>query len=205
MNSPIDNSELLRDFLNFESDDDFYFLQVMRRGKDNTDMNCNNVVLATHFVKSLSHFDKLLPEVFRMCDAFNARAYLNLNKRSFKKCALKSLELLAATIAKEEYCGAKKCFTSAAGSTRGNGEKLWVLDVDDDDVKALEHILETLKECAPFDCEKVKLKIPTKNGFHLITTPFNLHEFKTKLNFNLEVHKNNPTLLYAPCNSRLQT
>lgn len=204
MNLPLDNSELLRDFLNFESDDDFYFLQVMRRGKENEDMNCNNVVLATHFVKSLSHFDKLLPEVFTMCDAFNARAYLNLNRRSFKKCALKSLELLATTIAKEEYFGAKKCFTSAVGSTRGGGEKLWVVDIDGDDVIAMAHIIETITECAPFDGEKVKLKVPTKNGFHLITAPFNLHEFKTKLNFDLEVHKNNPTLLYMPCNSRPQ-
>ena len=202
MNSPINNANLLRSFLDFKSDDDFYHLQIMRRAKENADMSCNNVILATHFIKSLSHFEKLLPEVIKLCDAFNARAYLNLNKRSFEKCALKSLELLASAIAKRDYATARKTFNSAAGSMRPQGEKLWVVDIDQDEVIALDHIYQTILECQPFNVEKIKLKVPTKNGFHLITTPFNLHEFQSKLNFALEVHKNNPTVLYIPCNSQ---
>ena len=39
-------------------------------------------------------------------------------------------------------------------------------------------------------------EIPTKSGCHLITTPFNLQQFKEKYP-DIDVHKNNPTLLYC--------
>jgi hypothetical protein len=35
-----------------------------------------------------------------------------------------------------------------------------------------------------------------KNGVHLITTPFNLQQFKEEYQ-DIDVHKNNPTLLYC--------
>ena len=37
--------------------------------------------------------------------------------------------------------------------------------------------------------------IPTKSGWHIITTPFNLQQFKEKYP-DIDVHKNNPTILY---------
>lgn len=39
--------------------------------------------------------------------------------------------------------------------------------------------------------------IPTKNGYHIITKPFNLKQFKDKYP-DIDVHKNNPTILYIP-------
>lgn len=40
-------------------------------------------------------------------------------------------------------------------------------------------------------------EIPTMNGCHLITKPFNLQKFKEKFP-EIDVHKNNPTILYIP-------
>jgi hypothetical protein len=37
--------------------------------------------------------------------------------------------------------------------------------------------------------------IPTKNGVHIITRPFNLQKFKG-FHPGMDVHKENPTLLY---------
>ena len=42
---------------------------------------------------------------------------------------------------------------------------------------------------------KINATIPTKNGWHLITKPFNLQQFKEKYP-DIDVQKNNPTLLY---------
>ena len=39
-------------------------------------------------------------------------------------------------------------------------------------------------------------EIETKNGWHLITYPFNLQEFKDVVPH--DIHKNNPTILYIP-------
>jgi len=43
--------------------------------------------------------------------------------------------------------------------------------------------------------------LPTKNGYHMITRPFNLSKFKLLINdldVRLDVHKDNPTILYCP-------
>jgi len=38
--------------------------------------------------------------------------------------------------------------------------------------------------------------VPTKSGVHIITRPFNLKKFKEKYP-NVDVHKDNPTILYS--------
>ena len=44
------------------------------------------------------------------------------------------------------------------------------------------------------------MEVPTKNGLHLICTPFDIGEFNDYVKRNWleipDVHKNNPTLLY---------
>jgi hypothetical protein len=44
--------------------------------------------------------------------------------------------------------------------------------------------------------DKILAVIPTKSGFHLISLPFDLIEFKKDFP-NVDVQKNNPTVLYA--------
>jgi hypothetical protein len=39
--------------------------------------------------------------------------------------------------------------------------------------------------------------IPTRAGFHIIASPFNLQKFKERYP-EVEVHKKNPTLLFLP-------
>ena len=49
----------------------------------------------------------------------------------------------------------------------------------------------------PIDEDKIIAQIPTKNGVHLITKPFNKSEF-SKIHKNIDIHKTNPTLLFCP-------
>lgn len=44
----------------------------------------------------------------------------------------------------------------------------------------------------------IHAKIPTKHGYHLITSPFDLQEFQKRFDNKIDVHKNNPTILYIP-------
>lgn len=63
--------------------------------------------------------------------------------------------------------------------------------------------LETHPESKPYldECHREAVylfaEIPTMNGCHLITKPFNLQKFKEKFP-KIDVHKNNPTVLYVP-------
>ena len=40
-------------------------------------------------------------------------------------------------------------------------------------------------------------KVPTKNGYHILVTPFNPNLFKDKFP-KIDLHKDNPTILYIP-------
>ena len=44
--------------------------------------------------------------------------------------------------------------------------------------------------------DKTLMAVPTKNGCHLVTHPFDLGEFHKRYP-NIDVHKNNPTLVYV--------
>ena len=78
-------------------------------------------------------------------------------------------------------------------------ESRWVVDIDTYmnyyESEAFMDFINNYVE--PFNGNVKCLKwIPTKNGHHLITTPFNLQQFKEKYP-DIDVHKNNPTLLYC--------
>jgi hypothetical protein len=45
------------------------------------------------------------------------------------------------------------------------------------------------------DTNKIVLKVPTVNGYHLICKPFNRTEFSFEF-YNVGVHIHNPTLVY---------
>lgn len=41
------------------------------------------------------------------------------------------------------------------------------------------------------------IDFPNENGFHLITKPFNMEEFRA-LHPTIDIHKDNPSILYIP-------
>ena len=49
--------------------------------------------------------------------------------------------------------------------------------------------------CEPFGIIKYQYAVPTVHGIHLITSAFNTQKFGLKFP-RIDVHKNNPTLLY---------
>ena len=70
----------------FESSDDFYFLQILKRKKEHPDLGSNSITVHTYYVNSLEHFKNIEKEVINLCEFHNARAYINLNKRSYSIC-----------------------------------------------------------------------------------------------------------------------
>ena len=53
-------------------------------------------------------------------------------------------------------------------------------------------------ECMPVSesgNSKIYAIIPTKNGHHIITKPFDVRNFSSQYP-DIEIHKNNPTILY---------
>lgn len=205
----VDNFDLIRPLLNFRSDDDFYFLQVLLRKKDlkrNVQGTNNNRLVKAYYVRNLEYFDFIKPEVIELCNVFGARACINLNRRSYRKLAFQTLQKVTDLIVNEEYTKINKAYSSVCGKFSNETDKKWILDLDGEDFNTTkEQILKVLPMCRP-EGEKFVAEIPSKSGLHIITKPFALNEFDifmldifdVKWTDVIELHKNNPTNLYCP-------
>lgn len=136
-------------------------------------------------------------EIIGLCEMFNARAYINLNKKSYKQVALKSLEILAGKIARDDY-NIKSLFDSAVGQTGAyDGNKTWIVDFDSKDIEELEKVKMIINSVEPLGVDKIVETVPTRHGYHLITKPFNKKAFYEMYNNKIDLHDNNPTVLYV--------
>lgn len=193
----IDNIEKILPFLKFESEDDFYYLQILQRKKENPQLGSNSRVIKNYYIKSQEYLLNRYDEIKKLCVVLNARAMLRLNKRSFEKVGFKALENLANTMQNREYSFLMKSYDRACGLLSNEKEKRWILDLDvvpyvgeHLDIKDFIHDIEPIGD-------KVLAFLPSKNGMHIITRPFNLMTFKEEFP-DIDVHKDNPTNLYIP-------
>lgn len=189
----VNNFEQIKKLLIFDSEDDFYHLQILKRKKEHPELGTNSYVVKTYYIKSLESLDFYKDEIICLCKFHNARGCINLNKRSFEKATFHTLKKITDQIMNKDYKSTRNAYNSVCGAV-GNpnkGEKKWLIDVDITGPKGYGECLR-LKDELPDDIFVDILK--TKNGFHLITNPFNLQEYKEIVPH--DIHKNNPTILY---------
>lgn len=188
----VNNYEKIRQFMSFRSADDFYYLQVMKRNKD-----CGaNAVVKAYFIKSKEELDMQVPEIIALCEHHNARAYINLNRRSFEKVGFHTLKKITDQIMNRDFRSIRKAYTSVCGSHGNEPEKLRVVDIDEGEVDDVIKVIDQLQPYSPVLTKEV-MRLKTPNGWHLITTAFDLQSFRDMVK-NIDVHKDNPTILYAP-------
>ena len=193
----IDNIEKILPLLNFESSDDFYYLQLLQRKKENPELGSNSRVIKNYYITSEKYLLDRYEEIKSLCTLFNARAMLRLNKRSFEKVGFKALENIANTMQNREYNHLNKSYDRACGLLNNEKTKRWILDVDEPySIEKLYDIDCTILKITDF-VDKIITCIPSKNGFHIICTPFNLQLFK-ETHPEIEVCKDNPTNLFCP-------
>ena len=130
--------------------------------------------------------------------------YIHPAARSFKEVANVALELTTHTYVSQNWVGMRSVFSTAAGKSFIVKDKKYIVDIDDVDLTTAEgqHKVETISERIKEirgkggnNVDKVFLTVPTKSGVHLITYPFDVDTFQKSFP-NIDVHKNNPTLLY---------
>ena len=204
---PINNFEQIRGMLDFSIPGTFYFLQILKRRKENPDLGKDMVHIADYYIDSLTKFDDLKPMIIRQCDAENARAYFRLNRRDEKRVASEALKLMVEYVLTENYKPARSVYASCAGKYPSEKNKTWIVDLDWKDIpqgftkdiyidSVIGSIVSISKAYKPEIVQDI-VKIQTMNGMHLITRPFRFDEFE-KHWAGIDVHKDNPTILYQP-------
>lgn len=200
----INNFKSIKSLLDFKSDDDYYFLQILQRKKDHKESkvngtNNNSRLVKAYYVKSLEHFDFIEPEIIELCKLFNARAGINLNKRSFEKMAYHHLKKCTDQIMNKEFSKAYRAYSSVSGAFSAKTDKKWIIDLDAEDLKQpyiTDSITTVIDKLQPVGSKLLTI-LPSKTGLHMITKPFNKAEFK-KLYKTIEIHGNNSTNLFIP-------
>lgn len=200
-NVEIDNYLQIKNLLDFESDDDFYFLQIIRRKKENPSLGSNSKTIKTFYISNLEYYKSKIEEIKSLCRLYNARACINLNRRSYKKCAFQFLSKISNKLLNEDYV-MHKTYASICGTHSNETNKKWIIDLDGEQIKEKDLIRDFLKTCEPLSentewNDKVIAEIPSKNGLHLITTPFNVQKFRVHFPY-IDIHKDNPTNLFIP-------
>lgn len=191
----VDNFEKVKDLLSFGSEDEFYFVQIIKRKKENHELGSNSHIVKFYYIKRVEDLDKEKEEMIMLATYHNARVCINLNKRSFERTAFHTLKKITDQILNKDFRSARKAYNSVCGMHAGEIDKTWLVDIDEKGRQANE-VLKAIDKIQPIGNKLIAI-LPTKNGVHLITRPFNLQDFKTAYP-NIEVHKNNPTIVFIP-------
>jgi hypothetical protein len=195
----IDNLDIILPLLDFKSGDDFYYLQILQRKKENPQLGSNSRVIKNYYIKSRSELINKYEEIKTLCNVFNARASIRLNRRSFEKVAYKSMVNTANTMSNREFKFIAKSYDRACGLGHNDPDKTWILDVDEELTPELLNIIEGFTEGVEPNkgYSKVLVVIPSKSGYHVITRPFNIKDWGVQFP-DVEIHKDNPTNLFIP-------
>ena len=197
----INNIEIIKTLLEFNSEDEFYHLQVLKRKKENPELGSNSYVVKTYYVGSIEYLESKMPEIINLCEFHNARAYINLNRRSYEQLGLQVMKKIIDQMSNQDFKSIKNAYDSVCGSFIKESNKKWIIDLDD---VAPEEVSPLMLAHIDYHCEPIATSldegkclaiIPTKNGCHLITKPFNSKTFADKYPV-IDIQKNNPTLLY---------
>ncbi len=187
----IDNFNQISELLKFESEDDFYHLQILKRKKENPEIGSNSQVIKTYYVYSLDYLQSIKSEIVNLCEFHNARACINLNARSLERAAFHTLKKVTDIIMNRDWKSVHKAYDSVCGTFCSDREKSWIIDIDEKDMNEVNRISDIICLVEPVGNKNIAV-IETKNVYHLISKPFNL----SKVDIHHDIHKNNPTILY---------
>lgn len=193
----VDNIGKIKDFLkNSWNPDYYYFVQIIIRGKDdNPSIKGNNKyrIVKYYTFSSEKEFNDNIEEIKTICQALNARAYINLNKRNWKDATFAMLEDVTKRLKDKRYNSVRSSFSHCTGKLNAKRhERYYIIDVDENKSdKEISDFIAVLQN--EYGCANITI-FETINGYHFVVPPFNVDKFNE--NYNHDVHKNGSTLLF---------
>jgi hypothetical protein len=170
----VDNFEIIKPLLEFKDENDFYFLQILQRKKDHPEgtvvgSNNSSRLIKAYNIFSVEQLDKYKKEIILMCELFEARAGINLNKRNSKVLALKIIADTARYLECNHTNALGSLWNEVCGQYQQAIDKKWIIDIDGEvKYEELFKIEELINNSQP-EGKNTIMYIPSKNGLHLIT------------------------------------
>lgn len=201
------NFDLISSLLDFRGPNDFYFVQLIRRPKENPGLKegkgNRTRCVKSYYISSREQLEAHKEEIIELCRLFNARAYIRMNYCDESRIALQMMKEISDHILSGNFHGVRRAYDSCCGKYSGSDKdrKYWIVDLDGDEVNLIPEITDIIEnQCEPFDHKKVVTQIPTKNGAHLLVRPFNVKKFGelTQKISTEDIKKHALTILYIP-------
>lgn len=211
----VDNFELIEQYMEKQAitwkEGDCYYVQLLRRQADDPMIggvkdkkyhgNMHSRSIKDYLIKSVDHLEDVKEDIKNLCNMFNVRAYIRLNKRNYKNIALEMMKHIAEQCASgETYSNPFHLVSSACGNCCQAGkEKTWLVDLDKEYLPYENEIIDMICQCMPISAklqelqdetgasyEEIKQKyvaenffiVPTKSGKHIVCKPFNKMTFQ---------------------------
>lgn len=204
----IDNFDLVSKIMKFNSDDDFYYVEIIKRKKDNpTDSFRYRQFIKYYTITSTSQLQSLKPEIMQICQDNNARAYILLNPRSAKLVA-DYTQVLKQRFAQRgkgfgKYRGHEYEFAAGQHKENWDSRPISFIDIDSTDTKIFQKVRDILKM---YGIEPLAEYKTPNGGLHIIVPDkkakyidFSSFDGGKHLGRYATVHFNmdSPTLLYS--------
>ncbi len=176
----VNNLGAIRELMDFSTDGYFYWGQVIKRRKENPSMPTNSTIIRDYFFDCPVSWIRRIERMIADCITHNARAYINLNRRSYEAVGMRALQLMAGYAVTKDYTAMRSAYQSACGKTNSEPDRKWLIDIDGPGDET------------DFAMLRVIASLPTKNGRHLIVAPFDSRAMP-----GLGIKRDSPTLAYC--------
>lgn len=206
----VNNFETIKNILKFDGKSVYLVWLVMRNKDGNTQAKGNNRnrTIKSYYFLTKEQLEMRQEEIIKLCDLFNCRAYIGINKKPMNKVLFQLQNTL--TDYMQQYFGGNEFIPnihalvdSSVMKCGTEGRRMWIVDIDTKDRNQIEAIVRIINACrSSFDCNVIN-ELQTAHGVHLITHPFEIPQYEKLINENMdicefpEIKKEGLTLLYA--------
>lgn len=167
----VDNFEMVSKIIKFDNSDDVYFVQIVKRHKDNMgEYFAHNAAdyLTYYLFNSVEELNSKKEEIKSICQKNNSRAYIYLNKRSAKAIndyAENVLKYRFRNVRGLRYRQGREIEVAAGQSKDWDDRAICFIDIDSDDVRIYDKVVRKIRNAGitPIDTYR-----STNNGWHII-------------------------------------
>lgn len=207
----VNNFEAIKNILNFDGKSVYLVWLVMRNKDGNTQAKGNNRnrTIKSYYFLTKEQLEMRQEEIIKLCDLFNCRAYIGINKKPMNKVLFQLQNTL--TDYMQQYFGGNEFIPnihalvdSSVMKCGTDGRRMWIVDIDTKDRTQIDSIVKIINSCRScFIDYNVINELQTAHGVHLITHPFEIPQYEKLINENTdirefpEIKKEGLTLLYA--------
>ena len=199
----INNFSILRPLFTFDSSDDFYHVQVIKRVEDHLELT-NEIIVRSYYIKSIKDFEFLMEEISNLCLLHNARAYVDIFSKSFENVTYQVLKRLSEYILSKSFKKTANIYDTVCGETSNHKNK-WMIEINWDDSEPrfgeplitpviIDLVTKLQKEIRD---EVLVVVLPSNKGVKLITRSFNREALRIAYPNIRILYKFPPITLYA--------